>query len=121
MNAIGKCLARVFPQHPQQYPAGEDGEPIWASLTDPREYRGYLGHYHVTNQKWDPGPFDFKAFTTGIRARMFYPVFLGATDQAQQIPEHTDKQQDRASQPYENNEKEGEGAHLPVEPYAEPK
>ena len=25
-----------------------------------REYQGYLGHYHVTDQKWDPGPFDFK-------------------------------------------------------------
>jgi hypothetical protein len=121
MQAIGKCLARVFPGLPQVYPAEGDGEPIWASLTDPRAYRGYLGHYHVTNQKWDPGPFDFKAFTTGIRARMFYPVFLGATDQAQQIPEDPEKQQDMAEQLYENNEKEGEGGYFPVGPYGESK
>ena len=31
---------------------------------DAREYTGYLGHYHVTKQKWDPGPFDFKFFAS---------------------------------------------------------
>jgi hypothetical protein len=121
MRAIGRCLARVFPSLPQVYPADEGGEPIWNSLTDPRAYKGYLGHYHVTNQKWDPGPFDFKEFTTGIRARMFYPVILGSSDKAQEIPEDPDKQQDMAEQLYENNEKEGEGGYYPVGPYGDSK
>jgi N-acetylmuramoyl-L-alanine amidase len=121
MQAIGKCLARIFPGLPQVYPAEGDGEPIWNSLTDPRGYKGYLGHYHITNQKWDPGPFDFKEFTTGIRSRMFYPVVLGATETATQIPEDPEKQQDTAEQLYENNEKEGEGGYFPVGPYGESK
>ena len=50
---------------------GGDREPLWATLRgDVREYTGYLGHYHVTDQKWDPGPFDFKFFASKIRGRM---------------------------------------------------
>jgi hypothetical protein len=119
MTNIGKCLARVFPGLPQTYPCEADGEPIWKSLVDPREYRGYLGHYHVTNQKWDPGPFDFKAFTTTIRARMFFPAVLGSGKP--EVPEDPAVVKDLADQFYDNNEKEGEGGYFPVGPYGESK
>jgi hypothetical protein len=118
MSSIGKCLARVFPNLPQDFPQ-DGGEPIWSSLTDPREFRGYLGHYHVTNQKWDPGPFDFKSFATNIRAHMFFPVPLGSNKP--EIPEDPDKVQDLADQLYDNNETEGEGGYFPVGPYGESK
>ena len=62
MISIGKTLARLFPNLPQVYPpSGGDASrcgPRCAAIV--REYAGYLGHYHVTDQKWDPGPFDFK-------------------------------------------------------------
>ena len=79
MISIGKTLARLFPNLPQDYPnAGGGGEPLWATLRgDVREYTGYLGHYHVTDQKWDPGPFDFKFFASKIRGRMVFPVAIG--------------------------------------------
>jgi hypothetical protein len=117
MKAIGKCLARIFPNLPQTYPAGGDGEPVWTALADPREYTGYMGHYHVTNQKWDPGPYDFKEFVTGIRGRMFFPIVLGVGKP--EVPEDSDKQEDLANGFFENNETEGEGGYYPVGPYGE--
>ena len=93
---------------------------MWASLADPRAYRGYLGHYHVTNQKWDPGPFDFKAFATSIRARMFFPVALGA-DKPDDPRGSRQGQRTWPSSLYDNNENEGEGGYFPVGPYGESK
>jgi len=48
MISIGKCLARLFPNLPQTFPA-DGGDQLWASLSNPRDYAGYLGHYHVTD------------------------------------------------------------------------
>src|SRR5262249_14959970 len=74
MVAMARALARVLPALPEVCPQGSDGEPLWATLDgDPREFSGYLGHYHVTNQKWDPGPWDFKRLIQSIRGRIFYP------------------------------------------------
>jgi N-acetyl-anhydromuramyl-L-alanine amidase AmpD len=117
MTAIGKCLARIFPNLPQTFPAGGDGEPIWTALTDPREYTGYMGHYHVTQQKWDPGPFDFKSFATTIRGRIFFPVVLGTGKP--EVPDEPDKIEDLAQGFFDNNETEGEGGYYPVGPYGQ--
>jgi N-acetyl-anhydromuramyl-L-alanine amidase AmpD len=78
MTALGRSLARIFPGLPQVAPMDSSGEPLWDTLAgDPRDFAGYLGHYHVTNQKWDPGPFDFKKFIQSIRGRMFFPAIRG--------------------------------------------
>ena len=37
-------------------------------------YSGYLGHYHVTNQKWDPGPFDFKRLFAKLSGHRAFPM-----------------------------------------------
>jgi N-acetyl-anhydromuramyl-L-alanine amidase AmpD len=118
MISIGKALARLFPNLPQVYPQnGGDPEPLWASLRDPREYTGYLGHYHVTDQKWDPGPFDFKFFASKIRSRMVFPVAIGSDKP--DIPDDPDKTNDIANSLFENNETEGEGGYYPVGPFGQ--
>jgi N-acetyl-anhydromuramyl-L-alanine amidase AmpD len=118
MIALGKALGRVFPNLPQSYPAGGDGEPLWSALADPREYQGYLGHYHVTDNKWDPGPFDFKHFISKIRGRMVFPVVLYGGEKPE-IPEEDDEAIRKTDELYENNEVEGEGGYYPVGPLGE--
>jgi N-acetylmuramoyl-L-alanine amidase len=118
MISIGKTLARLFPNLPQSYPQnGGDPEPLWASLRDAREYTGYLGHYHVTEQKWDPGPFDFKFFASKIRGRMVFPIAIGT--EKPDVPDDPDKTNDMANSLFENNENEGEGGYYPVGPFGQ--
>jgi hypothetical protein len=39
------------------------------SAGDLAQFKGVLGHYHVTNRKYDPGPaFDWDRFLTRLRA-----------------------------------------------------
>jgi hypothetical protein len=115
MFALARTLARIFPGLPQVCPQGADGEPLWATLEgDPREFAGYMGHYHVTNQKWDPGPWDFKKFIQNIRGRIFYPAVPGK-DKAE-LPETSEGAEEIAHDLYDNNEKEGEGGYFPVGP-----
>lgn len=117
MIAIGKAMSRIFPNLPQTFPSAGDGEPMWASLADPRQYTGYLGHYHVSLQKWDPGPFDFKFFASKIRGRMVFPIALSG--EKPDLPDDDSKLTDLAEQYYENNEGEGEGGYFPVGPFYE--
>jgi hypothetical protein len=86
-------------------------------LRDPREYTGYLGHYHVTDQKWDPGPFDFKFFASKIRGRMVFPVAIGT--EKPDLPDDVEKTNDIANAIFENNENEGEGGYYPVGPFGQ--
>lgn len=116
MIAIGKAMARIFPNLPQTFPSGGGGgDQLWATLTDPREYTGYLGHYHVSSQKWDPGPFDFKFFTSKIRGRTVFPLVL--TGDKPDVPDEPDKAEDEAKLYFDNNESEGEGGYFPVGPF----
>jgi hypothetical protein len=116
MVSLGKALTRIFPALPQTYP-NNAGEPIFATLSGrPQDYSGYLGHYHVTASKWDPGPFDFKDFTSKIRGRMVFPVVLSG-DPA--VPPEPDKAEAIANTLYESNEQGEGGGYFPVGPYGE--
>jgi len=118
MTNLGRALARIFPALPPAYPSEGGGEPLWATLGgDPRDYAGYLGHYHVTAEKWDPGPWDFKRFIQSIRGRVFYPAIPGR-DQAE-LPDDTAEDKAIADALYDNNEREGEGGYFPVGPLGE--
>jgi N-acetylmuramoyl-L-alanine amidase len=117
MISIGKTLARIFPNLPQVYPQGGDGDQMWGTLGDAREFAGYLGHYHVTNQKWDPGPFDFKFFASKIRGRSVFPVVI--TGEKPDVPEEPEKAEEIANSLFENNEGEGEGGYYPVGPFGQ--
>ena len=89
---------------------------MWACWRDPREYTGYLGHYHVTDQKWDPGPFDFKFFASKIRGRMVFPVAIGADKPGSSRRRRQDATIWPRNSLFENNENEGEGGYFPVGP-----
>jgi N-acetylmuramoyl-L-alanine amidase len=117
MSAIGKTMARLFPNLPQTYPLAGSGDALWTAIADPREYQGWLGHYHVTQQKWDPGPFDFKSFVGTIRGRSVFPLAIGADKP--DIPEDKDKAETAAESYYANNENEGEGGYFPVGPFGQ--
>jgi N-acetylmuramoyl-L-alanine amidase len=115
MISLGKTLARVFPNLPQTYPTSGGDDQMWGTIPgDPREYAGYLGHYHVTAQKWDPGPFDFKYFSSKIRGRMVFPVVLSG--EKPDIPDDENKANELANNYYDNNESDGEGGYYPVGP-----
>ena len=118
MIALGRTLSRVFPGLPQTYPQDGAGEPMRDTLgSDPRAYAGYLGHYHVTNQKWDPGPWDFKKFVQGIRGRVFYPAI--PSRESAELPDDPAQDKEITDSLYDNNEKEGEGGYFPVGPLGE--
>jgi N-acetylmuramoyl-L-alanine amidase len=118
MISLGKALSRVFPNLPQVYPTAGGDEQSWATLGgDPRDYAGYLGHYHVTSNKWDPGPFDFKYFSSKIRGRMVFPAVLSGDKP--DVPEDETKAEDLAQTYYDNNETDGQGGYFPVGPMGE--
>ncbi len=121
MTAIGRTMARLFPNLPQTYPLAGTGDTLWTAISDPREYQGWLGHYHVTQQKWDPGPFDFKSFVGTIRGRSVFPLVLSREAGSQatnkpDIPDDKEKAEEIADGFYANNETEGEGGYFPIGP-----
>src|SRR5687767_4118100 len=52
------ALCKVLPNIECDYPRDENGKLITKALTPDQQqnYRGLIGHYHVTTQKSDPGP-----------------------------------------------------------------
>ena len=114
MIALGRAVSRILPGIAQASPIGGDLEPVWGALSDPRDFVGYLGHYHVTPQKWDPGPFDFKRLTSSLRGRVVFPMaVVGSTPD---IPDGEEEATDAVAELYRLNEEEGEGGYYPVGP-----
>lgn len=133
MTALGKALARYLPGIKLTYPQSGTGEQRWDTLdpTDPSNVRlresfsGYLGHYHVTNQKWDPGPFDFRRFISKLSGHRAFPIGLHKLADKIEAPdapgpkakEGERQQYENAFKAYyENNEYEGAGGYFPVGP-----
>lgn len=81
MRHLAKTLTRALPNLPLDYPQDTPGHAIWRDMpfSETRNYAGYIGHYHLTSAKWDPGPFDFKEFCTGARGSLCFPVFARKT------------------------------------------
>jgi len=66
-------LCTVLPNIPCDYPRDPQGNLITTKLPDPRlaDYHGLLGHYHIQENKADPGPaFDFDRVVAGARRLM---------------------------------------------------
>lgn len=75
--ALGKltaALCRVFPKIRPQYPhAFLSDQPVMRKLTDRRlaRYGGVLGHYHIQENKIDPGPaFDWQRYMSSVRREL---------------------------------------------------
>jgi murein DD-endopeptidase MepM/ murein hydrolase activator NlpD len=127
MVALGRTLARALPGIPLTYPQRAGGEPIWARLR-PGEgqkeedalrnsYAGYLGHYHITQRKWDPGPWDFRWHISQLSGRWSFPVGLHglAASAKPEIPEAPAQAREAAAAYYALNEETGSGFY-PIGP-----
>lgn len=70
LTKLTAALCAVFPNLPCDYPRDADGTLITDALPPDQlaAYRGLLGHYHIQQNKLDPGPaFDWERVITGAR------------------------------------------------------
>jgi hypothetical protein len=81
---LAKGLARIFPLIRPDFPRGADGKIIKAELKDPKSFKGFICHYHVTRTKIDPLAFDYARFlanfdgkTIALPANLDVPVVGG--------------------------------------------
>lgn len=119
MAHLGRALARLFPNLPQVYPQWNN-QPLLTWMADPRAFAGYVGHYHITNNKWDPGSFNFAWLTQKIRTNATWFVCLDKNNECARAPEIADnpgfaEQQGNAI--ISINEEDSMGGYFPVGPF----
>ena len=70
-------------------PISETGEVINRLLRDSTKFRGFLGHYHCSANKWDPGPaFDWLRVLSGIKGkRNSLPMLIGEPGERRNLSE----------------------------------
>ncbi|HEY1558250.1 MAG TPA: N-acetylmuramoyl-L-alanine amidase [Kofleriaceae bacterium] len=119
-------LRKLLPNLPSEFPQSSPGVQSWETL--PRSasfaFSGYIGHYHLTEQKWDPGPFDFKDFCAQLRGSLCFPVFAKAdpkrTDKDRpEVPQKVDDLAAATQDLYKANEQRADGGFFPVGPWGE--
>ncbi len=121
MRALAKGLQRALPNLPVEYPQDSPGHQAWGQIANAQQYAGYLGHYHTTRRKWDPGPFDFKDFCEKARGSLCFPIFAkkDKTRSRPEIPDASDLLNEEAEKLYAINETQSEGGYFPVGPKAD--
>jgi N-acetylmuramoyl-L-alanine amidase len=126
-SRLCRALLKLFPNLPAEYPQSSPGEQMWDTLpnasVERERYAGYIGHYHLTAQKWDPGHFDFKEFCTKLRGALCFPVFPKVDPKAGEdkpvVPEEGGELTQAANAMYALNEVKAEGGFFPVGPWGE--
>ncbi len=113
LEALGRGIARALPNVPIEYPQDSPGRQAWTISDNVSSFAGFLGHYHTTGRKWDPGPLDFKRLCDRIRGQRSFPVAF-AKDARPIVPEDSDELREAASALYKNSEEELEGGYFPV-------
>ena len=122
MRALADGLARALPNLPLEYPQDTPGHQAWGEIPNAVQFSGYLGHYHTTRRKWDPGPFDFKTFCEKARGSLCFPIFTRKPERQgdrPQIPDDTDALNQRTDELYKLNEQGSEGGYFPLGPYGQ--
>nr|HEX4312792.1 N-acetylmuramoyl-L-alanine amidase [Kofleriaceae bacterium] len=127
LTRLARALARLLPNLPQDYPQASPGEQSWRTLphADSLAFRGYIGHYHLWDQKWDPGPFDFRAFCSKLRGAACFPLAprpaktAATTPEPPQVPDDADQLRRDADALYAANEQRADGGFFPVGPWGE--
>ncbi len=122
---LARALTRLLPNLPVDFPQSSPGVQTWDTLPMSASFgfAGYIGHYHLTAQKWDPGPFDFKDFCSKVRGAFCFPVFAKddpkRVDDQPKVPEQTEKLKAAADDLYKINEAKADGGFFPVGPWGE--
>ena len=123
--SLGRALQRLLPNLPAEFPQASPGQQSWDTLPASTTFgfSGYIGHYHLTNQKWDPGPFDFKDFCRRLRGSFCFPVFPKGSpktlDEKPNVPQQTDALKENIAELYKANEQRADGGFFPVGPWGE--
>ena len=123
-------LLRLLPNLPAEYPQSSPGVPSWDTMKDAtirrESYAGYVGHYHINTQKWDPGPFDFKKFCTKLRGSLCFPVFPRMEPRPEDkdrekpvLPDDSTELRLAAKALYALNEERADGGFFPIGPWGE--
>jgi N-acetyl-anhydromuramyl-L-alanine amidase AmpD len=125
MRRLARALLRLLPNLPAEYPQASPGQAAldtvgYAGLA---RFSGYIGHYHLTTNKWDPGPWDFKEFCEGIRGAFSFPLFPRGTPQPNQtqpvVPSQANLVKEEAELLYKLNEQRADGGYFPVGPWGD--
>jgi N-acetyl-anhydromuramyl-L-alanine amidase AmpD len=122
---LARALQRLLPNLPAEFPQSSAGVQSWDTLPPSASFAfsGYIGHYHLTNQKWDPGPFDFKDFCRKLRGANCFAVFpRGEPNKDEDRPLVPDKPadlEDDTRELYKLNEQRADGGYFPVGPWGE--
>lgn len=130
MRRLCRALLRLLPNLPAEYPQSSPGVQTWNTVgyAGISRFNGYVGHYHLTDNKWDPGPFDFKEFCQGIRGAFCFPLFprgVPKKDRAGQlqtqpvVPDQVSAVKEEAELLYVLNEAKADGGFFPVGPWGE--
>ncbi|HEU0036987.1 MAG TPA: N-acetylmuramoyl-L-alanine amidase [Kofleriaceae bacterium] len=125
MRLLSRALLRLLPNLPAEYPQTSPGVQSWDTLDNRTSFSfsGYIGHYHLTDRKWDPGPFDFKDYCRKIRGAFCFPVFpKGVAEKDQDkpvVPEQADLLKTNTDLLYARNESQADGGFFPVGPWGE--
>ncbi|MCE9571572.1 MAG: N-acetylmuramoyl-L-alanine amidase [Deltaproteobacteria bacterium] len=125
MRKLCSALTRLLPNLPVEYPQDAPGQQSWKTLPPGGgfTFAGYVGHYHLTGQKWDPGPFDFKKFCESLRGERCFPLWAKKTEpepgERPIIPKNADDIKDSLKLLYAMNEDKAEGGYFPVGPWGE--
>lgn len=128
---LASVLVRVLPNLALEYPRDQQNptKAAWGCLGPvdalgdsypASAFAGFMGHYHCTTRKWDPGPFDFKKWIDKLRGRRVFPVSVpGAELDAGKpiIPEDPAKIPQAVQPYYDANELTAEGGFFPVGPW----
>jgi N-acetyl-anhydromuramyl-L-alanine amidase AmpD len=122
---LARALQRLLPNLPAEFPQSSAGVQSWDTMPTSASFgfSGYIGHYHLTNQKWDPGPFDFKDFCRKLRGAFCFPVFPKdepkKEDDKPRVPEQIDELKAQTAELYKANEARADGGFFPVGPWGE--
>lgn len=124
---LSRELLKLFPNLPAEYPQSSPGEQMWDTLpnagVERERYAGYIGHYHLTSNKWDPGPFDFKDFCGRLRGALCFPVFprqqARSGEDKPVVPEDAVELRRDTAELYKLNEAQADGGFFPVGPWGE--
>lgn len=121
---LGRALQRLLPNLPAEFPQSSPGVQNEDTLPPSASFRfsGYIGHYHLTRQKWDPGPFDFKDFCSKLRGQFSLPFFTTSPapdNQIPAVPTQTDQLKAAVAELYKANEQRAEGGFFPVGPWGD--
>ena len=125
LTRLARALTRLLPNLPAEYPQSSPGQQSWDTLpaSTTFSYAGYIGHYHLTAQKWDPGYFDFREFCRNLRGAFCFPIFTKEDKKKPvdkpTVPEDSDQLADAANELYKRNEVKADGGYFPVGPWGE--